>query len=58
MKDTIKLDLIELLESGKTHEESNEVQLIVDASDEALKFIVKNIWFPKNNWLVSLIKIN
>ena len=38
MKDTIKLELIELLESGKTYEESPEVQLIVDASDEALKF--------------------
>ena len=38
MKDTIKLDLIELLESGKTYEESKEVQLIVDASAEALKF--------------------
>ena len=38
MKDTIKLHLIELLEEGKTYEESNEVQLIVDASDEALKF--------------------
>jgi hypothetical protein len=38
MKDTIKLDLIELLESGKTYEESREVQLIVDASAEALKF--------------------
>ena len=38
MKDTIKLDLIELLESGKTYEESPEVQLIVDASAEALKF--------------------
>ena len=38
MKDTIKLHLIELLEEGKTYEESKEVQLIVDASDEALKF--------------------
>ena len=38
MKDTIKLDLIELLELGKTYEESKEVQLIVDASTEALKF--------------------
>ncbi|MDA9094372.1 hypothetical protein N9K02_00560 [Gammaproteobacteria bacterium] len=38
MKDTIKLHLIELLEEGKTYEESNEVQLIVDTSDEALKF--------------------
>ena len=38
MKDTIKLDLIELLESGKTYEKSKEVQLIVDASAEALKF--------------------
>ena len=38
MKDTIKLDLIELLESGKTYEESKQVQLIVDASAEALKF--------------------
>ena len=45
MKDTIKLDLIELLESGKTYEESPEVQLIVDASDEALKFY--------NDYLVS-----
>jgi hypothetical protein len=45
MKDTIKLDLIELLESGKTYEESREVQLIVDASDEALKFY--------NDYLVS-----
>ena len=45
MKDTIKLDLIELLESGKTYEESSEVQLIVDASDEALKFY--------NDYLVS-----
>ena len=45
MKDTIKLDLIELLESGKTYEESKEVQLIVDASDEALKFY--------NDYLVS-----
>ena len=38
MKDTIKLHLIELLEEGKTYDEANEVQLIVDASDEALKF--------------------
>ena len=38
MKDTIKLDLIELLEAGKTYEGSKEVQLIVDASDDALKF--------------------
>ena len=45
MKDTIKLDLIELLESGKTYEESPEVQLIVDASDKALKFY--------NDYLVS-----
>ena len=45
MKDTIKLDLIELLESGKTYEESPEVQLIVDASAEALKFY--------NDYLVS-----
>ena len=45
MKDTIKLHLIELLEEGKTYEESNEVQLIVDASDEALKFY--------NDYLVS-----
>ena len=45
MKDTIKLDLIELLESGKTYEESKEVQLIVDASAEALKFY--------NDYLVS-----
>ena len=45
MKDTIKLDLIELLEAGKTYEESPEVQLIVDASDEALKFY--------NDYLVS-----
>ena len=45
MKDTIKLDLIELLESGKTYEEAPEVQLIVDASDEALKFY--------NDYLVS-----
>ena len=45
MKDTIKLDLIELLESGKTYEESPEVQLIVDASDVALKFY--------NDYLVS-----
>ena len=45
MKDTIKLDLIELLESGKTYEKSPEVQLIVDASDEALKFY--------NDYLVS-----
>ena len=45
MKDTIKLDLIELLESGKTYEESPDVQLIVDASDEALKFY--------NEYLVS-----
>jgi FimV-like protein len=45
MKDTIKLDLIELLESGKTYEESPEVQLIVNASDEALKFY--------NDYLVS-----
>ena len=45
MKDTIKLDLIELLESGKTYEESPEVQLIVDASDGALKFY--------NDYLVS-----
>jgi FimV-like protein len=45
MKDTIKLDLIELLESGKTYEESSEVQFIVDASDEALKFY--------NDYLVS-----
>ena len=45
MKDTIKLELIELLESGKTYEESSEVQLIVDASDEALKFY--------NDYLVS-----
>ena len=45
MKDTIKLDLIELVESGKTYEESPEVQLIVDASDEALKFY--------NDYLVS-----
>ena len=45
MKDTLKLDLIELLESGKTYKESKEVQLIVDASDEALKFY--------NDYLVS-----
>ena len=45
MKDTIKLDLIELLESGKTYEESPDVQLIVDASAEALKFY--------NDYLVS-----
>ena len=45
MKDTIKLDLIELLESGKTYEESPEVQLIVDASADALKFY--------NDYLVS-----
>ena len=45
MKDTIKLDLIELLEAGKTYEKSKEVQLIVDASDEALKFY--------NDYLVS-----
>ena len=45
MKDTIKLDLIELLEAGKTYEESPEVQLIVDASDEALKFY--------NDYLIS-----
>ncbi|MDC0453760.1 hypothetical protein OAL98_00875 [Gammaproteobacteria bacterium] len=45
MKDTTKLDLIELLESGGTYEESPEVQLIVDASDEALKFY--------NDYLVS-----
>ena len=45
MKDTIKLDLIELLESGKTYEESKDVQLIVDASAEALKFY--------NDYLVS-----
>ena len=45
MKDTIKLDLIELLESGKTYEKSPEVQLIVDASDKALKFY--------NDYLVS-----
>ena len=45
MKDTIKLDLIELLEAGKTYEEAPEVQLIVDASDEALKFY--------NDYLVS-----
>ena len=45
MKDTIKLDLIELLESGKTYEESPEVQLIVDASDKAIKFY--------NDYLVS-----
>ena len=45
MKDTLKLDLIELLESGKTYKESKEVQLIVDASAEALKFY--------NDYLVS-----
>ena len=45
MKDTIKLDLIELLEAGKTYKESPEVQLIVDASDDALKFY--------NDYLVS-----
>ena len=45
MKDTIKLDLIELLEAGKTYKESPEVQLIVNASDEALKFY--------NDYLVS-----
>ena len=45
MKDTTKLDLIELLESGKTYEESKEVQLIIDASAEALKFY--------NDYLVS-----
>ena len=45
MKDTIKLELIELLEAGKTCEESKEVQIIVDASDEALKFY--------NDYLVS-----
>ena len=45
MKDTVKLDLIELLESGKTYEESKEVQLIVDASADALKFY--------NDYLVS-----
>ena len=37
MKDTIKLDLIELLEASKTYEESKEVQLIVDASADAYK---------------------
>ena len=45
MKDRIKLNLIELLEAGKTYKGSSEVQLIVDASDEALKFY--------NDYLVS-----